>query len=106
MRKSAPLRAFQAYSEPCLWAGVLIKPRDVDLGGTNYNTNTQVEDLEVLLRKLPNPTTPAPPPAKRPKPRRARQLDADQVQELIQGYTTGATTHELGNRFGIGQVRA
>jgi hypothetical protein len=49
----------------------------VDLGGTYYNTKHQVEALETLLRKLPDPTTPAPPPLDRPKPRRARQLDAE-----------------------------
>jgi hypothetical protein len=40
-------------------------------------------------------------PVDRPKPGRARQLDTDQVQALIQGYTAGATTYELGDRFGI-----
>jgi hypothetical protein len=73
----------------------------VDLGGTYYNTNTQVEALETLLQKLPDPTAPAPPSADRPKPGRARQLDANQVQALIQGYTSGVTTYELGDRFGI-----
>ena len=73
----------------------------MDLGGTYYNTNTQVEALETLLRKLPDPTAPAPPPVDRPKPGRARQLDADQVQELIAGYQAGATVYELGARFGI-----
>ncbi|MGH4007490.1 MAG: hypothetical protein ACRDTH_04870 [Pseudonocardiaceae bacterium] len=73
----------------------------MDLRGTYYNTNAQVEALETLLRKLPDPTAPAPPSADRPKPRQARQLDANQVQAVIQGYTTGATTYELGNRFGI-----
>jgi hypothetical protein len=73
----------------------------VDLGGTYYNTKPQVEALETLLRKLPDPTTPAPPPTDRPKPGRARQLDADQVQELIAGYQAGATVYELGDRFGI-----
>ncbi|MGH3996501.1 MAG: hypothetical protein ACRDTJ_03440 [Pseudonocardiaceae bacterium] len=72
----------------------------VDLGGTYYNTKPQVEALETLLRKLPAPTTPAP-PVGRPKPRRARQLDADQVQELIAGYQAGATVYELGARFSI-----
>ncbi|HEY6423039.1 MAG TPA: hypothetical protein VIY28_07285, partial [Pseudonocardiaceae bacterium] len=37
----------------------------------------------------------------RPKPGRARQLDTDQVQELITGYQTGATVYGLGARFGI-----
>lgn len=73
----------------------------MDLGGTYYNTKPQVEALETLLRKLPDPTEPAPPPADRPKPRRARQLDADQVRELITGYQAGATVYELGTRFGI-----
>ena len=76
-------------------------PTSVDLGGTYYNTKPQVEALEKLLRKLPDPTAPAPPPVDRPKPRRARQLDADQIQKLIQGYTAGATTYELGDRFSI-----
>jgi hypothetical protein len=76
-------------------------PTFVDLGGTYYNTNTQVEVLETLLRKLPDPTTPAPPPLDRPKLQRARQLDADQIQELIAGYQAGATVYELGARFGI-----
>jgi hypothetical protein len=40
-------------------------------------------------------------PANRPKPRRARQLDQHQVQTLIQGYAAGATTYELGDRFGV-----
>ena len=73
----------------------------MDLGGTYYNTNSQVEALETLLRKLPDPTTPAPPPIDRPKPGRARQLDTDQIQKLITGYQTGATVYELGARFGI-----
>ncbi|MBB2504049.1 hypothetical protein [Amycolatopsis echigonensis] len=73
----------------------------MDLGGTYYNTKPQVEALETLLRKLPDPTEPAAPAVERPKPRRARQLDADQVQELIAGYEAGATVYELGGRFGI-----
>jgi hypothetical protein len=76
-------------------------PISVDLGGTYYNTKPQVEALETLLRKLPDPTTPAPPPLDRPKPRRARQLDAEQIQDLIAGYQAGATVYELGDRFGI-----
>jgi hypothetical protein len=73
----------------------------VDLGGTYYNTKPQVEALETLLRKLPDPTTPAPPPIHRPKTGRARQLDTEQIQELIAGYQAGATVYELGARFGI-----
>ncbi|MGH3435255.1 MAG: hypothetical protein ACRDRN_02180 [Sciscionella sp.] len=73
----------------------------MDLGGTYYNTKPQVEALEALLQKLPDPATPAPPTADRPKPGRARQLDANQTQALIQGYLAGATTYELGAQFGI-----
>jgi hypothetical protein len=79
----------------------------VDFGGTYYNTKPHVEALETLLRKLPDATTPAPPPVDRPKPRRARQLDADQVQELVARYQAGATVYELGlgaselSHFGI-----
>jgi hypothetical protein len=73
----------------------------VDLGGAYSNTNAQVEALETLLRKLPDPTTPAPRPVDRPKPGRARHLDADRARALIQGYALGATTYELGARFGI-----
>jgi hypothetical protein len=73
----------------------------VDLGGTYYNTKPQAEALETLLQQLPDPTAPAPPPVDRPKPRRARQLDANQVQELIAGYQAGATVYKLGDRFGI-----
>ena len=31
----------------------------------------------------------------------ARQLDDEQVQQLIVGYTSGATVYELGTQFGI-----
>ncbi len=73
----------------------------MDLGGTYYNTSAWVEALETLLRKLPDPTTSAPPPIDRRKLSRARQLDADQVKELIAGYQAGATVYELGARFGV-----
>src|SRR6185437_5356523 len=76
-------------------------PTFVDLGGTYYNTKPQLKALETLLRKLPDPTTPDPPLINRPKPGRARQLDANQIQELITGYQAGATVYELGARFGI-----
>lgn len=41
------------------------------------------------------------PPPTLPRPRRAPQLDQDQVQTLIQAYAAGATTYELGDRFGV-----
>ncbi|CCF64918.1 protein of unknown function [Nocardia cyriacigeorgica GUH-2] len=37
------------------------------------------ETLESLIRKLPDTTALAPPPVERPKPQRARQLDAEEV---------------------------
>jgi hypothetical protein len=50
-------------------------------------------------------SSPKPPPLQasptQRKPRRARQLDGEQVQRLIDGYEAGATVYELGERFGI-----
>ncbi|WP_327120745.1 hypothetical protein OHB12_17245 [Nocardia sp. NBC_01730] len=43
----------------------------------------------------------APVPAGRPPPRRAHQLDQDQIRTLIQRYVAGETTYELGDRFNI-----
>ncbi|MEV2224991.1 hypothetical protein AB0E01_34685 [Nocardia vinacea] len=40
-------------------------------------------------------------PADQPPPRRARRLDEDEVRRLILGYVSGATTYELGDRFGV-----
>ncbi|AYA27087.1 hypothetical protein C6369_023345 [Rhodococcus rhodochrous] len=80
----------------------------MDLGGPYYNPETAgrspetpAEALEFLIQKLPDPTSPAPPPVEHPKPRRVRQLDAEEVAELITGYKAGATVYELANRFGI-----
>ncbi|MEC3975805.1 hypothetical protein [Amycolatopsis sp. H20-H5] len=57
--------------------------------------------LEQLREKLPSLDTPEPTPAKHDRPRRARQLDHDKIQELIAGYQSGSTVYELGDRFGI-----
>ncbi|MFI7195471.1 helix-turn-helix domain-containing protein [Nocardia nova] len=73
----------------------------MDLGGPYYNPNTQVEALETLIQKLPGAATTAPRPAERPAPRRARQLDADQIEDLIAGYRAGSTVYELAARFHI-----
>jgi hypothetical protein len=73
----------------------------VDLGGAYYNPKDQVRALEQLREKLPDLDAPEPTPTKRDRPRRARQLDTDQIQELIAGYQSGATVYELGDRFGI-----
>ncbi len=53
------------------------------------------------MKLLVTPTAPAPPFTDRPKPGPAQQLDANQIQVLIQGYPAGATTHELSDRLGI-----
>jgi hypothetical protein len=34
-------------------------------------------------------------------PGTAKQLESEQVQELISGYVAGATVYQLGERFGI-----
>jgi hypothetical protein len=73
----------------------------VNLGGTYYNPKPQVEALEKLRRKLPDPGVPAPPPAKRRRPGRIRHLESDQVEKLIAGYQAGATVYELGDLFRI-----
>jgi DNA invertase Pin-like site-specific DNA recombinase len=57
--------------------------------------------LEQLRERLPNLDTLQPTPPQRDRPRRARQLGADQIQELIAGYQSGSTVYELGDRFGI-----
>ena len=73
----------------------------VDLGGAYYNPKPQVEALEKLLRKLPDPGTPAPPPTKRPKPGRIRRLEPDHIEQLVARYQAGATVYELSDQFGI-----
>jgi len=73
----------------------------VEVGGRYYNTEAQATALETLLRKLPDLDTAVRPSPDRQKPGRARQLDDDQAQELIEGYRDGATVYELGRRFGI-----
>lgn len=45
--------------------------------------------------------SPRPVPADKSAPHRARRLDDEEVRRLIQGYLSGATTYELGDRFGV-----
>ena len=71
----------------------------MDPGGRYYDTKDQVSELELLLGKLPDPTAPVPKRPMRRIPGRARQLSADQVEELIAGYQAGATVYDLGDRF-------
>lgn len=73
----------------------------MELTGGYYNTKQQVSGLESLIKKLPDPSGSFPRPAERRRVRTARQLDAKQTRELIQGYRAGATVYELGERFGI-----
>ncbi|TNC23812.1 hypothetical protein FG385_20490 [Amycolatopsis alkalitolerans] len=73
----------------------------MDLGGAYYNPKDQVKALEELREKLPSLDAPEPPSIKRDRPDRARQLGADQVEQLIAEYRSGATVYELGDRFGI-----
>ena len=73
----------------------------VEVSGAYYNTKLQVRTLDDLLRKLPRLTDPLTRRPERRAPGTARQLEADQVQELIAGYRVGATVYELGNQFGI-----
>jgi len=64
------------------------------------NVDSSVSDGS-LREKLPGLDTPEPLWTKRDRPRRARQLDTEQVKQLIAGYQSGATVYELGDRFGI-----
>jgi len=73
----------------------------VDLGGAYSNTKDQVRALEELREKIPSLDTPEPTSIKRDRPRRARQLGIDQIEQLIADYQSGATVYELGDRFGI-----
>jgi DNA-directed RNA polymerase specialized sigma24 family protein len=73
----------------------------VEVGEAYSNPKDQVKALEELREKLPSLDTLLPATAKRDRPRRARQLDAEQVQELIAGYRSGTTIYELGGQFGI-----
>ncbi len=71
------------------------------VGRRHYNTKRQVSTLEALLRKLPDQTKPARARLEQRKPGKAKQLNADQVQQLIAGYTGGASVYQLAKYFGI-----
>jgi hypothetical protein len=73
----------------------------VEVREAYYNPKDQVKALEQLREKLPSLDTLLPPTAKRDRPRRARQLSAEQIQELIASYQSGSTVYELGAQFGI-----
>lgn len=73
----------------------------MEVGEAYYNPKDQVKALEQLREKLPSLDTLLPTTAKRDRPRRARQLGAEQIKELIADYQSGATVYELGTQFGI-----
>ena len=73
----------------------------MEVRGPYSNTKDQVKALQQLRGKLPRLDAPRPASAQRDRPRRARRLGDDQVQELIAGYESGSTVYELGERFGI-----
>ncbi|RSN66007.1 hypothetical protein DMH01_06655 [Amycolatopsis sp. WAC 04182] len=73
----------------------------MELRGPYSYTKDQVRVLEELQEKLPSLDTPELTSIKRDRPRRARQLSPDQVEQLLAAYQSGATVYELGDRFGI-----
>jgi len=73
----------------------------VEKPGPYYNTKHQVSELESLLTRLPDASKPLRRVPRGRTPGTTRQLDTNQVQELILGYQAGATVYQLGDRFGI-----
>lgn len=73
----------------------------MEVRGPYSNIKDQVRTLEELREKLPSLDTPKPTPARRDRPRRARQLGDNQIQQLIVGYQSGSTVYELAEVFGI-----
>lgn len=73
----------------------------MEVRGTYSNTKDQVRALELLCEKLPSLDNLVPTPTRRDRPRRARQLGSDQVEQLIAAYQSGSTVYELAKMFGI-----
>lgn len=73
----------------------------MEVRGPYSNTKDQVRALEELREKLPSLDTPEPPSIKCDRPRRARQLGSEQIEQLIADYQFGATVYELATAFGI-----
>jgi helix-turn-helix protein len=74
----------------------------VDLRGASYNTNLLVDELQRLVKRLPDlpsPMHPTAPPLERT--RSAKHLNPAETEHLIAGYQAGATLRELGAWFGI-----
>lgn len=73
----------------------------MEVGGAYSNTKDQVSALDRLRAKLPDPDEAPRPRLKEKRPGRTQRLPDTQVQQLITGYTSGATVYELGEQFGI-----
>jgi len=73
----------------------------VDPAGAYSNTKLQVMQLEALRKQLPGLDAPVRRSSEWPMPGRVRKLCEEEVQQLIEGYETGTTVYELGDRFGI-----
>jgi hypothetical protein len=69
--------------------------------GSECQLPTSAGTRTASREKLPSLDTPQPTPAKRGRPRRARQLGSDEIQQLIAGYRSGSTVYELAEVFGI-----
>lgn len=75
--------------------------RRVEVGGAYYNTKDQVRALEALREKLPALDASVRPRTENARRGRARQLNDDQIQQLMDGYQSGWTVYEPGDQFGI-----
>ena len=75
----------------------------MEVGGAYSNTKDQVSTLEALRQKLSHLEEPLRVRPKRQRPNRAKHLDAEQVQQPIEGYRAGATVYDLAAEFGIGR---
>ncbi len=73
----------------------------VEVRGAYYNIKQQFSELESLIRALPDASKPLRPARRGRLPGSARQLESQQVQELIAGYQAGATVYQLGDQFGV-----
>ncbi|MBK6015138.1 helix-turn-helix domain-containing protein [Streptomyces sp. MBT53] len=67
----------------------------------DWNTKSRLRALRDLLGTLPDPSTPPPVQAQRPKRNKAKRLKDAQVAELVEAYGHGATTYQLADRFDI-----
>lgn len=100
MRRCGTLLRYGQQKGPPRNPGKGLSPA-VDLPGAHYNTSVQARKLEALVKRLPTTGTQPPESPKRRKPRRARQLSNQQVDELTVAYQSGETVYDLAERFKI-----